>query len=274
MDELTIDLSEVADSDAGGTFRGKGDRNFYPKLLIDSGEKKQVKAKLVRVIPGTFDEGSDPAALLVFEFHFHMPSGRRFKHSLITVTFEDEDGPSGLDPEVHRISPEGRYALDKVTISKDVSHAIDATVNGGVDFAGMELGYHWKMHQKVENEHSGTLRGLSRRLKTYGEETSAIWEIEEDPVAKEGIPTFLRTAIVLRLDDGSGRFHFTVEIETRENKLLFFGSKSSSRMVDPFNIDPESIPLAKKENIDTANLREADLSSQCVVKLATSLRTT
>lgn len=272
MDELTVDLYEVADSGLGGAFRGKGDRNFYPKVLMDSGEKKQVKAKLVRVIPGTFDEDGDPAALLVFEFHFHMPSRRRFKHTLITVTFEDEKGASILDPEVYRISPEGRYALDKVTDSKDVSYAVDAAVNGGVLGASAELGYHWKMDRNIEKEHSGTLRGLSRRFKTYGEETSAVWEIEEDPIKEEGIPTFLRTAVILRLDDESDRFQFTVEIETRESKL-FFGSRSSSRKIDPFSVDPGSIPLAKKEKIDTANLGEVDLSSQCVVRLATLLNT-
>ncbi|EHK51018.1 hypothetical protein TRIATDRAFT_186641 [Trichoderma atroviride IMI 206040] len=239
---------------------------------MDSGEKKQVKAKLIHVISGTFDEAGDPAALLVFEFHFHMPSGRRFKHTLITVTFEDEKGPSILDPEVYRISPEGRYALDKVTNSKDVSHAVDAAVNGGVGGANLELGYHWKMDRNIEKEHSGTLRGLSRRFKTYGEETSAVWEIEEDPVKKEGIPTFLRSALILRLDDESDKFQFTVKIETRESKLLF-GSRSS-RMIDPFNIDPASNCLAKEANIDTANLGEVDLSSQCVVKLATLMSTT
>lgn len=186
---------------------------------MDSGEKKQVKVKLVRVIPGTFDEDGDLAALLVFEFHFHMPSDRRSKHTLITVTFEDEKGPSILDPEVYRISPEGRYALDKVTNSKDASHAVGAVVNGG---ASVELGYHWKMDQSIEKEHSGTLRGLSRRFKIYGEETSAVWEIEEDPVKEEGIPTFLRTALILRLDDESDKFQFTVEIETRESKLFFW----------------------------------------------------
>ncbi|KAK1240308.1 hypothetical protein MKX08_007750 [Trichoderma sp. CBMAI-0020] len=206
MDELIIDLSELADSGLGGAFRGKGDRNIYLKVLMDSGEKKQVKAKLIRVIPGTIDEDGDPAALLIFEFHFHMPSGRRFKHTLITVTFEDEKSPSILDPEVYRIFPEGRYALDKVTNSKDVSHAVDAAVNGGVAGASLELGYHWKMDRNIEKEHLGTLRGLSRRFKTYGEETSAVWEIEEDPVKEEGIPTFLRSAVILRLDDESDKF--------------------------------------------------------------------
>ncbi|KFY88352.1 hypothetical protein V498_06811 [Pseudogymnoascus sp. VKM F-4517 (FW-2822)] len=262
MEELTIDLYEVADSGPGGAFRGKGDRNFHPKVLMDSGEKKQVKAKLVRVIPGTFDEDGGPAALLVFEFNFHMPSGRRFKHALITVTFEDGKGASILDPEVYRISPEGRYALDKVTDPKDVSHTVDAAVNGGITGASVELGYHWKMDRNTETKHSGTLRGLSRRFKTYGEETSAVWEMEEDPVIKEeGIPTFLRTAVILRLDDESDGFQFTVEIETCESKL-FFGSRSSSRKIDPFVVDPGSIPLAKKEKINTTNLGEADLSSQ------------
>lgn len=270
MEDLTIDLYEVADSGAGGTFRGKGDRNVYPKLLMDGGEKKQVKAKLVRVIPGTFDEDGDPAALLVFEFYFYMPSGRRFKHSLITITFEDEKGPSSLDPEVYRISPEGRFAINKEKDSKDVSHGVDAAVNGGVLGFNLDVGYHWKMERKVERDHSGTLHGMSRRFKTFGEETSAVWELEEDPVKNEGIPSFLRTAVLLRLDDESDKFQFTVEIETRESKL-FWGSKTSSRKINPFSIDPTSITVAKKEKVDTANLGEVELSSQYVVKLATPI---
>jgi hypothetical protein len=266
MEEFTIDLEEVVDS--GGSYRSRDEKGKrFPKVLVDSGNKTQVKAKLMIAVHGTLEPNSDPTSLLIFEFYLTTPNGRRFKKSTITITFEDDKGPSEFDPEVYQISPEGKFTLNKQTDSEDITHAVDAAVNG-VPVTGGSLGYHWTMSRTVNREHSATLNGMSRKIKTYGEETSAVWVMEEDPVKGEGVPTFLRAAVLLRHEE-SEKFRFSVEIDTAENKL-FYGS-STSKMVNPLSIDPNIIASVKKKGVDPTNLGSVDLGSEYLVKLATAL---
>ena len=267
MDEFTIDLEEVVDT--GGSYRSRdGEGKRFPKVLVDEGEKIQVKAKLMSAVHGTLDPAGDPATLLIFEFYLTTSNGRRFKKSTITIAFEDGQGTSASDPEVYKISPEGQFTLNKQTDSKDVTHGVDAAVNGGTPGVGGNLGYHWTIGKTVSREHSATLNGMSRRLKTYGEETSAVWMMEEDAVKGGGIPTFMRAAVLLRHCE-SEEFRFSVEIDTVESK--FFRGHSRSKMLNSLSIDPKIAATMQKEGVDTTNLGTLELGSECLVRLATAL---
>ena len=267
MEEFTINLEEVGE--AGGSYRSRDkEGRRFPTVLVDHGTKKQVKAKLMIAVHGTLEPDNGPASLLVFEFYLTPYSGRRFKKSTITIKFEDCQGPSASDPEVYRISPDGTFALNKKTDSKNVTHAIDTAINGGIASVEGSLGYHWTMGRTINQEHSASLNGMSRRLKTYGEETSAVWVIEEDSAEQKGIPPFLRTAVLLRHMESKG-FRFSLEIDTVEDK--FFYGCMTSRMMNPLGIDPKIIATIEKEGVDNTNLGSLDLGSESLVKLATAL---
>ena len=267
MEELTIDLQEVGDT--GGAYRSRDENGKrFPKVLVDSGRKTQVKAKLMLAVHGTLEPGGDPASLLIFEFYMTTSNGRRFKNSTITVKFEDGEGPSQYDPAVYQISPQGEFTINKQTDSKDVTHAVDAAVNGGVPAGGCSIGYHWTMSGTMNREHSATLNGMSRRLKTHGDETSVVWEMQEDSVKGEELPTFLRAAVLTRHYE-SEEFRFLVEVATVENKP-FFGS-CTSKMVNPLSVDPKITASVKKEGVDSNYLGNVDLGNEYLVKLTTAL---
>ncbi|KAJ8130645.1 hypothetical protein O1611_g2981 [Lasiodiplodia mahajangana] len=256
MEEFVIDLYEVAGDDVEGKYHTRNDKGKrLPQLLVDDGIKTQIKAKLMTAIPGTLKEGGDPATLLVFEFNLTTFNGNRFKKATITVTFEDDKGPSANDPEVYEFAPAGSFSLNVETDSKDVTHAIDAAVNA----MGVDAGYHWTMGQTTKNAHSATLKGMSRRLKTFGEAETVMWVMEEDRIKRVGVPTFLRAAVVLRHDpDAYGEFRFQLEIDALESRNFpFFGRSSLSRMLKPFDLNPQVLASAEKEGVDAKNLGQS-----------------
>jgi len=275
MEEFTIDLVEVADDDVEGAYHARGDKGKrLPQLLLDDGEKMQVKGKLMKAVHGTLKKGGDPASLLIFEFNLTTPNGRRFKKATIAITFEDGQGPCANDPEVYDLAPNGQYTLNKETDSKDITHAIDAAINANpVPVLGGNFGYHWTMSKTVQKTHSATLNGMSRIIKLGGEETRAMWVMEEDPVKVTGIPTFLRTVVVLRHDpDDCGEFRFSLEIDATESTLLpFYGKSNQSRMINPFDLDPKVFDSTQMEGVDTKKLGALVLDNEFVVRLAGAL---
>ncbi|KAL6831796.1 ankyrin repeat-containing domain protein [Trichoderma camerunense] len=267
MEEFIIDLVQVADVDADGTYHARDDKGKrFPQLLVDDGTKTQVKGKIMTAVHGTLKEGGDPASLLIFEFNVTSFNGRRFKKATITITFEDGKGTSANDPEVYDLSPVGLYTLNKVTNSKDITHAIDAAINANpISAVGGTLGYHWTMSQTTHETHSAMLNGLSRRFKSYGEETTAMWVMTEDPVERAGIPSFLRTVVILRHDkDECGEFRFSLEIDVAENKTLFYGKSKPSRMIKPLVLDPNIIATTQAEGIDIKELGALSLDSETI----------
>ncbi|KAI1824957.1 hypothetical protein F4861DRAFT_215998 [Xylaria intraflava] len=270
MEEFKIDLYEVANADVDGQYHTRNDKGKrLPQLLVDEGVKTQVKANLMKAIRGTLKDGGDPATLLIFEFYLNTFNGNRFKKASITVTFEDAQGPSANDPEVYEFAPAGSFVLNRETDSRETSHAVDAAVNA----MGVETGYHWTMTKPTQKTHSATLKGMSRRSKTFGEAETALWVMEEDPVKRAGVPTFLRAAIVLRHDpDECGEFRFQLEIDAVESRNFpFFGKSKPSRMLSPFDLDPKVLVAAEQGGVDTKNLGALALESHTLVTLAQAL---
>lgn len=274
MEEFIIDLHEVGSSGSGGTYHSRDDKGKrFPQLLVDEGNKTQVKGNLIMAFHGNLEPCGDPASLLIFEFNLTAPNGRRFTKATITITFEDGTGPNSNDPEVYDLGPRGVFALNKATDSKDVTHAVDAAINATpIPAAGGSLGYHWTMSKTVSRTHSAILNGMSRRFKSSGEETTAMWVMEEDPVLGEGVPFFLRTAVVLRHDaDECGEFRFFLEIDAAEKKPLFYGKSKPSKMLKPLVLDPKVFAYMKKEGVDTNKLGSLNLESEYVVRMAKAL---
>jgi len=233
-----------------------------------------MKGRLMTAVHGRLESGGDPASLLIFEFYLTTTKGR-FTKSTITVTFEDGSGQSDNDPEVYNLAPSGEYALNKATDSRDVTHGLDATLNANpIPAVGGSLGYHWTMTKAEHRSHSAKLNGMSRRLKIAGEENAAMWVMEEDLDSKEGIPTFLRTVIVLRHDpDECGEFRFSLKIEAmekREDIKFFFSSNKPfvSQMMQPLSLDPKVFVGIKKEGVNPNELGKLCLDNEFIVRLA------
>ncbi|OAA35385.1 hypothetical protein NOR_07964 [Metarhizium rileyi] len=266
MDELVINLSEVPVEQ--GKFRTQNSSNerFRP-LLVDRGNQLLTKVRIVGITHGELCETNDSATLLIFEFRFVATGGRRFKNASATFTFADSERQMRRDPVVHAICPDGQWALNRTEKIQTVKRGASAGIKAGVDLGGAELGFQWEATEAMSRGYYTALSGSSlvNRRPCVGDENVVVWELEENEDKKDGIPTFMRAAVLLRRPFDTP-FTFTVKIQTDvdfigEMKTLFGMERKDQ--IDPVEIAPGVSPRARHATVATLdpkahNLREMD----------------
>jgi len=283
MEEIEVLL--LPQGDGGSGFRTKNEPGqTFRKGLVDRGEALITKAGIVNVTHGTLTaEDEDLATLLIFEFRFvSMKSSPRFIRATITLTFEDANGSPKLDPEVERIVPEGSFSLNKTTSVKNIKHSANAGFNAGIGGASGNAGYVWEMEEAKSRDHYTRLSGVRKLLgRTYGRDNSVIWSMEENDERKDGIPSFLRAAVLLRREDDVP-FRFTIKVRTdvdfvSEIKSLFGMEKPDP--VDPVDINPDVDPKDLRVGtldpmkVDLTNMNALNLMEQADVVVTTLIQT-
>jgi hypothetical protein len=192
------------------------------------------------VVHGKISPNGDPATLIVLKFKFQsLAIGRRFKSARITVTFSDtrddsvpivenknddsvpatgkKKGPSTL--AVERIVPDGTWALDQSVETEDRTNA--ANLNG-ISAPGFTInaGFQHQHHEVGQKTDKATVSGTpsiddSRRHRhcINGNNNVVIWSLAENPFTKQGIPTLLEGAILLKRDPTMPEKEFEVLVE-------------------------------------------------------------
>ncbi|KAK6330872.1 hypothetical protein TWF718_003069 [Orbilia javanica] len=270
MGSKSIKIFLVQEGDGGSSYRTKNEEGSnYRNHLIDSGETLVTQADIKHIAHGTLRQDGDLATLLVFEFRFistSLKEKRRFKSASITLKFEDVGGDERLEPEVFRIAPENSHYLNPTTRTRDISHSFGGGVFGGLDIAGAELGYEMEFHETKLSNHATRLSGMKRVSgRSYGNPNTVIWSLRENTHMKDGIPSFLRTSILLRRKHGAVfRAFITVEtIVDFKTEVRRLTGREGTDPVDPFDIDPD---LEYPEDLKTAkinldSLEDLDLMS-------------
>jgi len=213
--------------------------------IINSGERDSlvVQAHLVEVIHGTLSPNGNPASLIVTDFKFvSLKASRRFKSAVISYRFASKN-PSSPDPEVRSIAPMGSISLKQSekpieNLSRSVEVSLESrippvpggvqvgleatfskltetsmTVSGSVmNVASATLGYSWDVAEKKDRTSQARVAGIARREQRQdGEENTAVWSLTESG-EKNGIPTFMRAAILLKRENNES-FQATIEIK-------------------------------------------------------------
>jgi hypothetical protein len=281
MEPVEILLLEEGDPNSG--FRTKnvpGDK--ARAVLIDRGDALTLRAALVSVTHGDFTPNGDAATLLIFEFNFlSVKSARRFTSGKIILTFEDASGNVKNRPEVSAIAPAGSFAINKSTSTRDVHQTFNASIKGNVAGAGGDLGYVWDTSKVEETQHATTLVGMKRLFADFGKDNGVIWTLEEDKVKKQGIPSFLRAAVLLRRKDDVP-FRFTISVDTGvdfEGKMRRLLGLEKPDPVDPVELDGETdledLGISSLDpsvvDVDLTNMRDMDIGKHADVVLATLL---
>ena len=256
----------LPEGDAGSAFRVKNapDQKFRA-ILIDRGETLICKSTISDVVHGTLTPDDDLATLLILEFRFVSTgkSSMRFISSTITLTFEDANENTKDDPIVYRVAPEGVHTLNKTTTSKQIKQSLKLGLTSGITGVGGNVGYQWEMQGTKAHERWTSLTGVKRTLREFGDDNAVIWSMGENENKKDGIPSFLRTAVVLRRNDDTA-FSFTIKVDTEvdfvsEVKRLLGLEKAD--VVDPVKIDPRTNQLQNvgHKQDDLKNMSEMDL---------------
>ncbi|KAJ5618019.1 hypothetical protein N7537_003133 [Penicillium hordei] len=167
-----IDILLLPQGDEGSGFRTQNVGNQRARrVLVDRGDTLVARSSIVTIDHGTLtpdneetNELGEPATLLVFEFRFicHKQS-RRFCNAKITLTFDDASGNTRNQPEIHRMWPEGAFALNKKTTTRNVKHTVSGGLSAGNSpITAGNLGYEWQMEAPQDQVHYTSLRGIKR----------------------------------------------------------------------------------------------------------------
>jgi hypothetical protein len=269
MDIIDIALLPTSDDDDSLRAKRKPGQAFQtPTVMVNKGNHGgtvRARAVLTKAFTGTITKGGPRGTLLVFEFRFQVPNPRRrFKSAKITLEFEDAQGKGDyvVDPVVHKIVPDGSFSLNRAVTKSNVTKKFSGSLGSGMDgLVEASLGFEWEVSKEVTKEHYTSLAGIpsNEREDEYGEDNAAIWWLAEDDKEENGIPRWMRTAVLLR-HTYNRAFLVRLSIETKVDLLTevgsFFGI-GQTEAVDPVNIDPaklgNSASVEEMEGMDLLN---------------------
>ncbi|KAL5362971.1 hypothetical protein BJX96DRAFT_177658 [Aspergillus floccosus] len=279
--ELDI-LLELAGDD-GAEYRNRNDgAEIEREVVIDRGEDIFVGCDLLPVIHGQMDpEDEVPASLVVFDFHFQGSARKkRFISAHISVVFADEESPGNprLDPIVREISfaptgASGRHSIIPTVHQKEVRRAVSLSSGGSAFGVEIKGGVFYEVSETVKKHDSAFLEARKRVLgRAVGKKNAAEWLLLENESRRDGIPPFMRVAVLLERQSIKGetrRFTGTVSVDARVamghrvsdvwNALgmrkvppvdpVIFNPERRRRMEDIIDADANNLRAAKVEDI-------------------------
>ncbi|KAI2631547.1 hypothetical protein GGS26DRAFT_591421 [Hypomontagnella submonticulosa] len=253
---MIINLLEEPIEEGEFRTRNKPGEKFR-RVLVDRGNQLHTKVDIVGITHGKLTKGGDSATLLNFEFQFVAMGGRRFKRASISFKFEDSEGQLNRDPIVHAISPDGKWAIRKTDKVQNVRYGANSSINTGTAPLGAQAGLFWEVGEVKSREPYTALAGTKRikRRGFVGEENVVIWTMEENEDKEDGIPTFMRAAILLKRPEDVP-FTFTVKVET---DVDFIGAVKTFWGLEPKDpIDPVEIDIGRSPKAGSAAVRPLD----------------
>lgn len=268
--EFTIPLFPTGDEGAAFRLRNKEGGEIQRPHIIQNESAVTVQANLFSVLHGRSSPGGGAATLIVIEFQFtgSEPRGRRLRKATIDVKFglEDKDVGSEYDPKVTKIAPYGTFFRNPAREKQETKYNANISANFGGGPAGLGLGAGWERTNSIVKEERETLSG-TRRIegRNSGSQNAARWIIRENKLDKNGIPSSLRTAILLELQCKE-RFRAFVAINS-EVDLLYKADQSLKKFLGGAIVDPVCFEEDGKRqdmgdlllNIDIENLSACDL---------------
>lgn len=276
MEVIDIVLQPYSEDDDSLRVKRKPGQAFQtdnPTVMIakgDHGGVVRTRAVITEVFSGTITKGGPRGTLLVFEFRFQVPNpARRFKSATITLEFANASGKEDytLDPVVHKMVPNGSFALNKSESKSNVTKKFSGNLGSGMDgIVEASLGFEWEVSKEVTMEHYTSLSGIpsNEREDEYGEDNAAIWELAEDDELpkKIGIPRLMRAAVLVRHQTNMPflvKLNIDTTVDLGTEICSFFGI-GQTETVSPVNIDPTKLNGAVEELEKMALLKTVDVA--------------
>jgi hypothetical protein len=272
MASFTIPLNPEGD-DSSYRLRPEYDGQVEQPNMIDYGTSLHVQADLVEVVHGTMFEGKDLATLIVVDFRFTSTDpSRRFRYAEIIYKFRDSD-PSDTDPpRVHQIAPDGEFSMNRTEKTQALTRAANATAGSGFGPANVSLGLTWNLVETGTIIDQARLTGLKKVFeRPRPPPQTALWSLHENPNDRNGIPNFLRAAILLKRKTNE-RFCSTLTIKAKADLRYKFQDRSGKLDIAPVDYDP-GLPRSTTADFDSKNLGLVDLQSIMAVQTMTTIPT-
>lgn len=265
FDEDDASFGLVLDSSGlpGGFHTNDPNTRFQRATITARRGAVDIRCKAQVVVHGKLSPEDDNfATLLVYDFYVHCT--KRFRRlKSVEVHFDFTGSGSRRDgPEVYKMAPERSWSLLETSQQERVERKSGiALPNWGFTGANIHGSHEWtKAIERTTTDYT-MLRGGTTCDK-FGKETGAKWVMHENgsDVPRKGVPSFLRTAIVLQRKTND---HFElavkmdIEADWKTEMTRLFAWKSRERD-DPIFFNPALPPIIKlqglKDKFDVANL--------------------
>ncbi|KAK2854393.1 hypothetical protein FQN49_005142 [Arthroderma sp. PD_2] len=166
---------------------------------------------------------SEPAALVIFRsqfFHSNASGTNRFKSAIIRLSFTDSSSQKDLTkaPRILKIFPTHAKAVCESarTVKNEVGVGVQPSI-GGLN-VGIPL-FHSARTSTSTRKRYGEINGIITTTKQRypRADNRALWMIDEDDIARDGIPRIFGGAVILR--HGEQPFQMAIDVETRQGFL-------------------------------------------------------
>jgi len=276
----SFDIGLNPGGDAGSSFRTQNDPSspYQRENYVERQGAVDIRCSCLDVVHGLFDaDGSAFATLIVLQFRFDVRKrARRFESVDISLEFRGMK-PGDVGPEVYKISPDGNMAIVPTTEHEDVTRNANLQLGGAGPIGGLTATgtVGWEKTVSRDTTDQTTIVGnIALKGRNWGKSNTARWTLLENKTAKTGVPTAMRTAILLKRKD-EDQFQCVVNIRAnvdfRSSLEQVFGGKGSKPKDDPVLFNPMLEPTHNMQKYDIKELGAFHLESICDVTFSTIL---
>ncbi len=276
----SFDVGLSPGGDAGSSFRTQNDPSA-PLQRSNYVERKgavDIRCSCLDVVHGLFSvESGLFATLIVLQFRFDpRKRARRFESVDISLLFGGMK-PGDGGPEVYAIAPAEKLTLVPTTQHEEVKRNTSLQLGGAAPIGGLTATgtVGWEKTVSRDTSDQTTVTGSIDLIgRNWGKSNCASWTLLENKTAKTGVPTSMRTAVLLKRKDESP-FQCVVKIDAsvdlKSSLERVFGGKGREPKDDPVYFDPEMEPTNNLRKYDVTELGVFDLESVCDVTVSTVL---
>lgn len=272
MVSFTIPLNPEGD-DSAYRLRPEYEGQVEQPNMIDYGTSLHVQADLVEVVHGNMFQGKDLATLIIVDFRFtSTDASRRFRFAEIIYKFRDSDISDADPPRVHQIAPDGEFSMNRTETTQQLTRGANATAGSGFGPANVSLGLTWNLVETETKVDQARLTGFKKVFeRNRAPPQTAWWSLHENPNDRNGIPNFMRAAILLKRNTNN-RFRSTLTIKAKADMRYKFQDRSGKLDIAPVDYDP-SLPRSVPTDFDSKNLGFVDLQNIMAIQTMTTIPT-
>lgn len=233
-----------------------------------------IRCTCLDVIHGLFSPDGVFATLIVLQFRFDVRKrARRFKRVDISLEFGGMQ-PGDEGPEVFSIAPNGNLALAPVIQHEDIRRNANIQLGAAAPVGGLTATgtVGWEKSISRDTTYQTRIVGsIDLKGRKWGKSNCASWTLLENKMTETGVPTAMRTAILLKRKDENPfqcvvKIDADVDLRTSLGRTLrVFGGKGRTPRDDPVLFDPEIDPTNNLREYDIERLGSFDLEIVCDV---------
>lgn len=196
------------------------DQEEINRQLIQVNElnsRVMIRTTLETIAYGTFK--TKPAALVVFQSQFLHSTSYRIKFAIIRLSFSDSAKPTDMSQAPRIVSLFPMHARGPESFQTEtVKNTVGANVDLGRIVVGASAGamanreYATSGDRRRFTEINGIITTTKRKFPRA--ENRALWTIDENVVAQDGVPRFFGGAVILEYDRP---FQMEIEVEVRQS---------------------------------------------------------